>query len=149
MVVIRDLGPLPQFPPPPDLSKPVVHRLDTQGAARLLSLAKNSRDAVLGAISRGAEADASEAERKTAALAKGCMDELSRRLPDLDRAIGGLEALSAGRSSTLIDLGQVEAIEAFARCAAPVLEEAQPNRALTIAAGVGVPLVLSIALSLL
>jgi hypothetical protein len=150
MAELRDPGPLPVFPPPPVPSKPTVHRIDAQAAARLLALARNSREAVRRAIEKGGRADASEAERKTAALAQGCMNDLVRRLPDLDRAISGLEALSTGTSTTMIDLAQVAAIEAFADCAAPILHQASmPERALTVAAGVGLPAALSILLSLL
>lgn len=120
--------------------------LTAETARRLLALATDSRDAIRRAIAVGNEPEASDAERRTAERAKACMDELARKIQDLDRAIATLEAFSTGEGASL-DLAEVQAIELFVGCAAPLLSK--EKSVVTVAAGLGLPLVVSIAISLL
>lgn len=161
----RDLGPLPVPPPPPPEASGVPAEprtaLDAGAATRLLDLVRRARSAVARAITGGKETGASPAARETARRAGACMDDLVRLIPDLDRALDTLEATAAGSpasdgnlrhlpSGTSLDLRQITAIETFIGCAEPLLrEEQRASPALTVAAGVGLPLFLSIGLSLL
>ena len=157
----QGIGPLPRAPEPPALDEPAVRRvpaeprapLDRAQAERLLALAKQARAGVQRAVAQGGAPGASPADRAAAERAKGCMADLVARMPDLDRAIATLEAAAApapmpGWPPPSLDLGEIQAIEAFGRCAGQLPAEPKPDL-LRAAAGVGIPAALSILLSLL
>jgi hypothetical protein len=149
-----DLGPLPEFPSPPHIpvQPPLPPRaeLDKAAAGRLLALARSSRDAVARAIEAVSRQGASVAERRAADRANGCMKDLVDRVPDLDRAIDTLSRISQGGQGPMsLDLAQIKAIEAFAKCAEPLLGVPAAPPVLTAVAGVGLPMILSLLLSVL
>lgn len=163
---VPDLGPLPRAPKPPDIAEPEIRRVpaepraavDRAQAESLLALAKSARAGVQQAVARGEEPGASAAERAAAARAKGCMGDLVAKVPDLDRAILTLEAAATqapGPGQASLDLAEIQAIEAFAKCAGPLMAApgapvAEPKPDLVrAAAGIGIPAALSILLSLL
>jgi len=150
----RDLGPLPEFPAPPDVREqpelPPRAELDRPSAERLLALARSSRDAVARALEAVARGGASTSERKAAARADVCMKDLVEQVPDLDRAIDTLSRISQGGQGPMsLDLAQIKAIEAFAKCAEPLLGVPAAPPVLTAVAGVGLPTILSLLLSVL